>query len=1556
MPHASGISIYAELLSNIKQISVVVTLSTPADASTSAKLSDHGRQLEVKHQDRVQSLTLPGQVIPTTVISIPKQNTLDLSWRLPVASPLGVRPAQFSPESQALPWTSVDIEAGSHVCCRTCAQEVIQEGQIKVWKDLPSENWAEMMEFWHCHKPSDHDHHDSESLADKGYGANNVIDAQPGVGFVDLSSFLVAESDCHGLAYSSSTVESGLAIKTLALKDITSRKPPPIFCKNCNTELGVINAISSSVTLFKWLVTCQTFTTGAAPSASECLAATLIATISRSGSSKSVITPHLLGPSRSAPDKALAEKGQVLYLWILNPNVVLVPTMDKLSEDLPMNPLPACSLRQSRPARRAKYIPAGSLKVITEESNLSSESWSLAELRIWNAFHQPNVVLAQSDLEKSRLRPDVQASLLKAPILAPFAGLFEASWITLTFSTHAEGSPYGTLRVYLLPDDVQRGLLNRSSLTRRKLRQTLLSKLNYAKDAWNGKSDAGIIQNPLSYENSDLIDDSTDRTYGSEDETDVSLLRLFNKIPSPKPDLDLIIEPQLRNTMGDLLNSNIDGLLTTLYPYQRRSAALMLQREACPGSNVDPRLLHVQDQEGFGWYYDPVEGTVLEEPRYYDGISGGILAEEMGSGKTIICLALILATKGIPAQPPELYSVGHLQKRKRIGSLADMAAACATRHSVAWKPYFETYRKQFGLEFDQCIAALKRNSGFYICRAPSSHRVGSTRGRLEVEQTHRVYLSTGSIVVVPANLVAQWKQEIAKHSEGLDVLTISKNEKLPPGEILANYDIILFSEGLLETMVKSGEIYKPPLSKIRFKRCIVDEGHKLGSSRIGHKTNLSLGLEALNVEARWIMTGTPAHGLFGVDSRMTAGAAAQEEGESRRWTKKTKGANESSVEMERRDLERIGSIASLYLKARPWANASNSIEHGDTPADWSVYLMLPKHKARSRGHLGCLRSTLNSLIIRHQLSEVGDLLPPVNEQVVVLDGSYQDQLTLNLFSMIIVFNSIQSQRTDMDYFFHPKQKQSLLQIAQNLKQASFFGGSFFTHHSISRAVKTAEEFLRDKKIPISVEDELLLKEAIDFGHVAMGNKLRNTSNTFHDLPVSVKDFRGGAGPSWSLDGEIADPICSSAGMLVELQKLISDSATKPEELNSLLNGRLIQEGIRQREKLLKLPHHPTTGPIRNQQTFAGNTKVENDTSSRKPRSQWKKVKGDDHDKIVGSDTYLGPLESTSITSTASSKMSYLIDSIMKHQNDEKIIVFYESENTAWYLASMLDVLQVQHLIYAKSLNVERRAHYVNTFHLNPTFRVLLMDLSQAAFGLDMREASRIYFINPVLNPQVEAQAIGRIRRISQQKPVTVETLVLRNSIEEVILERKKNMTQTEHRQARTILDIRPIHDWIKNAKIVPLPQGDLDFASQMTPLHPPQYLFRRGFGRTMHPDDGIMLDDSAGTLAGGVVEPTPSSRKVAKGIKREHETGWIDGMPGQARLVDAPDKQHLDLANLTVSRRGAASIAASIAASNPSTGFWLRGWWCIYATGAPAGQGPSQGLLVDEQAPTRRPA
>jgi hypothetical protein len=913
---------------------------------------------------------------------------------------------------------------------------------------------------------------------------------------------------------------------------------------------------------------------------------------------------------------------------------------------------------------RLAYIPVGCIGITKDEALVEDDIWHLAGHQKWKAFlhadYQVEGGVPYTTGGNGFLGTKIQLALLNSKPLVYCARLFRARWALLDFKISSIDSAVGIVRVYLLPDDAERRAIDRSHYGLQKARQHLLRVLDYSSSAWHG----GCIPEPSRLK---LFDPSEDE--GEES----SLLQLFNEISSPQPDATAVAEPYIRDAMYDLLEGSVSGLTSELYPYQRRSAAMMLQKEVQPGQVLDPRLLHLQDANGSPWYLDPVTCAILRDPRYYDGVSGGVLAEEMGSGKTIICLALILATKNIPAKAPEFYWSTETPIRKRIGTLAEMAASTATRHAVPWKAYYEMYRTQLDYDFSRCVRLLKSNPGVYYLPGPEPRRCGR-HGSNFVSTSRKLYLSGASLAVVPNNLLAQWKQEIKKHTEELKVIVLAKNDMIPSTEELLQFDLVLFSQARFEKIVRFSSITESPLASIHFKRCIVDEGHIIGNSKISTKSNLLIGLDALNFTSRWIVTGTPSHGLFGVEDSPSNGAHNGVKNEARQPNGTT--LNETSTEMERKDLERIGSIAALYLKARPWANTS--LETEDTLANWTTYLMLPRHNARSQGRWDCLQATLNSLIIRHRLHEVGDLLPPVEENIVMLDGSYQDRLSLNIFAMMIIFNSVQSQRTDMDYFFHSKQKKSLLQIVHNLKQSSFFGGSFFNTDEVKKSVETAEKFMEEKKVPINAEDEELLLQAIQFGHLVINNKLRTLSNQFHEMPVCVTGFPGGAGQHWSLDGEAEDPICTSASMLLALQKLLYSAAQNPEELNSLLNGGLIQQGIVERQKATEEAEASGGSNKKKKkkkgktsEILAGNTKI-GDGSPRKNKSHG--INGAAPVKDVSHEFAEGLLAETKIVSTVSAKLSYLIDNILKHQDNEKIIVFYENENVAWYLASMLDVV------------------------------------------------------------------------------------------------------------------------------------------------------------------------------------------------------------------------------------------------------------------------------------------
>lgn len=217
MASSGDCTLYAELLANLGQISLAASLSSSSDASTQVSLSSDCRDVELQHRGIAYRLGLPaksslgGTLLP---IQDKQKGTTALSWRLPLER----RPALPTSENDCVPWSATDMEPGSAVVCRQCAIDVVPSGAVNAWKDLPSENWAEMMEFWHCHKPEHHnsqnhshghDHAleesgkaDEKSLAARGYGASSAISAQDGVGFVDLPTLMFAETDCQNVTVS----------------------------------------------------------------------------------------------------------------------------------------------------------------------------------------------------------------------------------------------------------------------------------------------------------------------------------------------------------------------------------------------------------------------------------------------------------------------------------------------------------------------------------------------------------------------------------------------------------------------------------------------------------------------------------------------------------------------------------------------------------------------------------------------------------------------------------------------------------------------------------------------------------------------------------------------------------------------------------------------------------------------------------------------------------------------------------------------------------------------------------------------------------------------------------------------------------------------------------------------------------------------------------------------------------------------------------------------------------------------------------------------------------
>lgn len=185
-----------------------------------------------------------------------------------------------------------------------------------------------------------------------------------------------------------------------------------------------------------------------------------------------------------------------------------------------------------------------------------------------------------------------------------------------------------------------------------------------------------------------------------------------------------------------------------------------------------------------------------------------------------------------------------------------------------------------------------------------------------------------------------------------------------------------------------------------------------------------------------------------------------------------------------------------------------------------------------------------------------------------------------------------------------------------------------------------------------------------------------------------------------------------------------------------------------------------------------------------------------------------------------------------------------------------------------------------TFNTTETFRILLMNVHEASHGLHIASASRVFFVNPVWQPNVEAQAIKRAHRIGQTRPVHVETLVLRDTLEDQMLQRRKGMTAQEHQKAeKSLLDDNTMSTIIQNARFIPLPEGQIhDREEQMAKLEIPQQLFARvgnGEGDVDDPDADLIFPEDMPISK----RQKTQKRKVGREAVREATASPISASP-----------------------------------------------------------------------------
>ncbi len=136
------------------------------------------------------------------------------------------------------------------------------------------------------------------------------------------------------------------------------------------------------------------------------------------------------------------------------------------------------------------------------------------------------------------------------------------------------------------------------------------------------------------------------------------------------------------------------------------------------------------------------------------------------------------------------------------------------------------------------------------------------------------------------------------------------------------------------------------------------------------------------------------------------------------------------------------------------------------------------------------------------------------------------------------------------------------------------------------------------------------------------------------------------------------------------------------------------------------------------------------------------------------------------------------------ETGQKLVVFARFRAEIAAIENLLCKKQIQHGCIYGEIPMEQRGAIVEDFQQNPDTKVFVAQIQTAGLGITLHAASAAVFYSLDFNYANYAQALARIHRIGQHRPVTYIHLLVENSIDDKVLaalERKEDL-------ARSIVD------------------------------------------------------------------------------------------------------------------------------------------------------------------------
>lgn len=159
-------------------------------------------------------------------------------------------------------------------------------------------------------------------------------------------------------------------------------------------------------------------------------------------------------------------------------------------------------------------------------------------------------------------------------------------------------------------------------------------------------------------------------------------------------------------------------------------------------------------------------------------------------------------------------------------------------------------------------------------------------------------------------------------------------------------------------------------------------------------------------------------------------------------------------------------------------------------------------------------------------------------------------------------------------------------------------------------------------------------------------------------------------------------------------------------------------------------------------------------------------------------TYSGPHTKTKALLCDIEKMN--LESQALEANGEpplKCVVFSEFTSHLDLIQRALDDHGLAYVRIDGTMSLNNRKKSLDALASDDDVKILLASIKAAGQGLNLTAASQAFIMEPMWNPAAEAQAVDRIYRIGQKRPVLVKRYQMEDSIEGKIVELQKRKQQ-----------------------------------------------------------------------------------------------------------------------------------------------------------------------------------